>query len=55
MEAAELKMLQISLGVTKLNMTWKEYIRGTSWVEWFGDKVRETRLRCFEHVQRKDT
>lgn len=30
---------------TRMDMTGNEYIRGTAQVEWFGDKVGETRLR----------
>lgn len=33
----------------------KEHIRGTARVEWFRDKVGETRLRCFSHVEMKDS
>lgn len=32
-----------------------EYIRGTVQVEWFGDRVRKSRLRWFGDVQRRDS
>ncbi|KAF7669562.1 hypothetical protein LDENG_00173740 [Lucifuga dentata] len=32
-----------------------EHIRGTAHVRYFGDKVREARLRWFGHVQRRDS
>ncbi|KAK3555364.1 hypothetical protein QTP86_014959, partial [Hemibagrus guttatus] len=43
LEVAELKMLRFSLGVTRLDRTWNEYIRGTAHVGRLGDKVREDR------------
>ncbi|KAK3570592.1 hypothetical protein QTP86_023645, partial [Hemibagrus guttatus] len=55
LEVAELKMLRFSLGVTRLDRIRNEYIRGTAHVGRLGDKVREARLRCFGHVQRRDT
>ncbi|KAK3563426.1 hypothetical protein QTP86_028163, partial [Hemibagrus guttatus] len=54
LEVAELKMLRFSLGVTRLDRIRNEYIRGTAHVGRLGDKVRETRLRWFGHVQRRD-
>ncbi|KAK3553593.1 hypothetical protein QTP70_005766 [Hemibagrus guttatus] len=53
-EVAELKMLRFSLGVTRLDRIRNEYIRGTAHVGRLGDKVRETRLRWFGHVQRRE-
>ncbi|KAK3562743.1 hypothetical protein QTP86_006522, partial [Hemibagrus guttatus] len=55
LEVAELKMLRFSLGVTRLDRIRNEYIRGTAHVGRLGDKVRETRLRWFGHVQRRET
>ncbi|KAK3562042.1 hypothetical protein QTP86_025229, partial [Hemibagrus guttatus] len=55
LEVAELKMLRFSLGVTRLNRIRDEYIRGTAHVGRLGDKVRETRLRWFGHVQRRES
>ncbi|KAK3532331.1 hypothetical protein QTP86_016043, partial [Hemibagrus guttatus] len=54
LEVAELKMLKFSLGVTRLDRIRNEYIRGTAHVGSLGDKVRETRLRWFGHVQRRE-
>ncbi|KAK3515161.1 hypothetical protein QTP70_008184 [Hemibagrus guttatus] len=53
LEVAELKMLRFSLGVTRLDRIRNEYIRGTAHVGRLGDKVRETRLRWFGHVQKR--
>ncbi|XP_077407522.1 uncharacterized protein LOC144038707 [Vanacampus margaritifer] len=53
LEVAEMKMLRFSLGVTRKDRIKNEYIRGTAHVKGFGDKVREARLRWFEHVQRR--
>ena len=38
MEVAELKMLQFSLGVTRMDKIRNEYIRGTAQLERFGEK-----------------
>ncbi|KAK3537433.1 hypothetical protein QTP70_009980 [Hemibagrus guttatus] len=54
LEVEELKMLRFSLGVTRLDRIRNEYIRGTAHVGRLGDKVRETRLRWFGHVQRRE-
>ncbi|KAF7696815.1 hypothetical protein HF521_005233 [Silurus meridionalis] len=54
LKVAELKMLRFSLGVTRMDRIRNEFIRGTSHVGRFGDKVREARLRWFGHVQRRD-
>ncbi|KAK3506639.1 hypothetical protein QTP70_011245 [Hemibagrus guttatus] len=55
LEVAELKMLRFSLGVTRLDRIRNKYIRGTAHVGHMGDKVRETRLRWFGHVQKRET
>ncbi|KAK3539478.1 hypothetical protein QTP70_008874 [Hemibagrus guttatus] len=55
LEVAELKMLRFSLGVTRLDRIRNEYIRGTAHVGRLGDRVRETRLRWFGHVQRRES
>ncbi|KAK3534192.1 hypothetical protein QTP86_003336 [Hemibagrus guttatus] len=47
-------MLRFSLGVTRLDRIRNEYIRGTAHVGRLGDKVRESRLRWFGHVQRRE-
>ncbi|KAK3520002.1 hypothetical protein QTP70_010838 [Hemibagrus guttatus] len=54
LEVAELKMLRFSLGVTRLDRIRNEYIRGTAHVGRLGDKVMESRLRWFGHVQRRE-
>ncbi|KAK3534205.1 hypothetical protein QTP86_004797 [Hemibagrus guttatus] len=54
LEVTELKMLRFSLGVTRLDRIRNEYIRETAHVGRLGDKVRETRLRWFGHVQRRE-
>ena len=54
MEVAELKMLQFSIGVPRMDKIRNEYIRGTAQVGRFGEKTREARLRWFGHVRRKD-
>ncbi|KAI5104704.1 hypothetical protein C0J45_6330, partial [Silurus meridionalis] len=54
LEVAELKMLRFSLRVTTMDRIRNEFIRGTTHVGRFGDKVREARLRWFGHVQRRD-
>ncbi|KAK3522601.1 hypothetical protein QTP86_027161, partial [Hemibagrus guttatus] len=55
LEVAELKMLRFSLGVTRLDRIRNKYIRGTAHVGHMGDKVRETRLRWFGHVQKRES
>ncbi|KAI5104341.1 hypothetical protein C0J45_5967, partial [Silurus meridionalis] len=54
LEVAELKMLWFSLRVMRMNRIRNEFIIGTAHVGHFGDKVREVRLRWFEHVQKRD-
>ena len=54
MEVAELKMLQFSLGVTRMDRIRNEYIRGTAQVGRFGEKTREARLRWYGDALRKD-
>ncbi|XP_051788414.1 uncharacterized protein LOC127529327 [Erpetoichthys calabaricus] len=54
LEVAELKMLRLALGVTRMDSIRNEYIRGSAQVGRLGDKVREASLRWFGHVQRRD-
>ena len=51
-EVAEIKMLQFSLGKTRMDKIWDEDIRKTMGVDKLGGKVRETRLRWLGHVVR---
>ncbi|KAM8853652.1 putative transposon-derived protein F52C9.6 [Synchiropus picturatus] len=55
LKLAEMKMLSFSLGVSSMDRIRKQYIRGTAHVRCLGDKVRETRLRWFGHVQRRES
>ena len=55
LEVAEVKMLRFPLGVTRMDKIRNEYFRGTTHVRCFGEKVRETRLRWFEHVEQRDS
>ena len=54
MDAAELKTLRFSLGVTRMDKIRNEYVRGTAQVGRFAEKTREARLRWYGHVLRKD-
>ena len=53
MKVVELKMLRFSLGVTRVDTTRNEYIKGTAQMGQFGLKIREARLRLHCHVRRK--
>ena len=54
MEVAEMKMLRFAMGVTKKDKIRNEHIRSTVKVEQLGMKMREGRLRWYEHVMRRD-
>ena len=54
LEVAEMKMLRFSLGVTRLDKIKNDVIRGTAHVRRLRDKLRESRLRWFGHVQRRE-
>ena len=54
MEVAEIKMLRFAMGVTRKDKIVNEYIRGTVKVERLGMKMREGRLRWYEHVMRRN-
>ena len=47
-------MLRFSVGVTIMDKIRNEYIRETAQLGRFGEKTRETRLRWYEHLRRKD-
>ena len=50
----ELKMLRFSLGATRMGKIKNEYILGNAQVRHSGDKMREARLRWFDHVRRRE-
>ena len=54
MEVAEMKMWRFAMGVTRKDKIRNEYIRSTVKVERLGMKIREGRLRWYEHVMRRD-
>ena len=54
MEVAEMKMLRFAVGVTRKDKIGNEYIRGTIKVERLAIKMRESRLRWYGHVRRRD-
>ena len=49
-----MKMLRFAVGVTRKDKIKNEYIRGIFKVEWLGKKMRESRLRWYGHVMRRD-
>ena len=54
MEVAELKMVRWALGVTTKDKIRNEYVRGTAKIAKLGDKLRNTRLRWYGHVKRRE-
>ena len=54
MKVAEIKMLRFAMGVTRKDKIKNEYIRSTVKVERSGMKMREGRLRWYEHVLSRD-
>ena len=52
-EAAEMKMLRFSLGVTRSDKIENEIIRGRMHVRQLRDELRDSRRRCFGRVQRR--
>ena len=54
MEVAEMKMLRFAMGVTRKDKIKNEHIRSTVKVEQLGMKMREGRLRWYEHVMRRE-
>ena len=54
LEVAEMRMLRFSLGVTRKDKIRNEFIRGTLKVDRIGQKVRQSRLRWYGHVKRRD-
>ena len=53
-EVAEMKMLRFTMEVTRKDKITNEHIRSTVEVERLGMKMREGRLRWYEHVMRRD-
>ena len=54
MEVVEMKMVRFAMGVTRKDKIRNDHIRSTIKVEWLGMKMREGRLRWYEHVMRRD-
>ena len=54
MEVAEMKMLRFAMAVTRKDKIKNEYIRGIVKVERLGKKMRESGLRWYGHVMRRD-
>ena len=54
MEVAEMKMLRFAMGVTRKDKIRNEHIRSTVKVERFRMKMRESKLRWYGHVMRRD-
>ena len=54
MKVAGMKILRFAIGVTKKDKIRNEYIRGTVKVERLGMKMKESRLRWYGHVMRRD-
>ncbi len=53
-ETAEMSILRFSLGVTRLDKIRNERIRGTAHTEKISDKLRESRLRWYGHMIRRE-
>ena len=54
MEKVEMKMLRLSLGVTRRNRIRNKEVRRRMKVEKLSDKLHEVRLRWFWHVMRRE-
>ena len=54
MEIAEMKMLRFAMGVMRKDKIRNEHIRSIVKVERLGIKMRESRLRWYGHVMRRD-
>ena len=54
LELAEVRMLRFSLGVTRKDKIRNEHIRRTLKVDMLGQKVRQSMLRLYGHVKRRD-
>ncbi|XP_041973821.1 uncharacterized protein LOC121729387 [Aricia agestis] len=50
----EMKMLRWAAGVTRIDKVRNEYIRGSFGVASVVEKVKESRLRWYGHIQRRD-
>ena len=54
LDVAEMKMLRFALGVTRKDRIQNEHIRGTVKVRQISKEVRDSRLRWYGHVKRKE-
>ena len=54
LDVEEMKMLRFALGVKKKEKIRNEYINGTVKVEQISKRVKESRLRWYGHVKRRD-
>ena len=53
-KVAVMKILRFAMGVTRKDKVRNEYIRATVKLERLGMKMRESRLRWYGHVMRRD-
>ena len=53
-EIAEIKMLNFAMGVTRKDKIRNKYIRGTLKVKRLRMKIRDGKLRWYEHVMRRE-
>ena len=53
-KVSEMKMLRFAMGVTRNDKIRNDYNRSTVKIEPLGMKVREGRLKWYEHIMRRD-
>ena len=54
LNGAEMKMLRWSCGITRVDRVRNDHVRGTMKVGRISDKIKETRLRWYGNVMRRD-
>ena len=54
MEVAKLKIVRWALGFTRKDNMKNEYVKGKAKIAKLGNKLRDTRLRWYGHVKRRE-